>query len=180
MKIRMVLAAALTVGLAAVPSAAGAASRVGAVHGSGQVVYSSSGDDDVRFTIDATVRYPPGTVDPSGGEATGTARVYHANVNYPHLTAWADVRVDCVVTGGRTATVTGFVTDASPAVRADWINRRIGFAVTDGGGRKADRVGWTGPPVKNAPEWPRCMAPAPFFTLRSGGFSVRGVELFPI
>ncbi|GAA2991421.1 hypothetical protein [Streptosporangium longisporum] len=150
----------------------------GVVRGSGRIAYPDP-DDDVRFTVDATVTYRPGEVDPFAGDARGTARVFHHFANAPTpTTVWADVSVDCVVTGGRSATVTGFVTAAS-ANSADWIGRRVGFSVTDNGAGRFDRIGWSGPRLAGDPELRRCAAPAPFFRVRTGGYTVKDVSPFP-
>lgn len=150
----------------------------GVVKGSGRIMYADP-DDDVRFTVDATVTYPPGTTDPFAGKAQGTARVFHHFANAPTpTTIWADISVDCVVTGGRSATVTGIVTATSPN-NTDWIGQRVGFNVADNGVGRFDRIGWSGPRMTGDPELRRCTAPAPFFTLKAGGYTVKDLSLFP-
>ncbi|MFI6508334.1 hypothetical protein ACIBCT_12065 [Streptosporangium sp. NPDC050855] len=151
---------------------------IGVVKGSGRIAYPDP-DDDVRFTVDATVTYRPGELDPFAGEARGTARVRHHFANAPTpTTVWADVSVDCVLTGGRSATVTGFVTAAS-ANNADWVGQRVGFSVTDNGAGRFDRIGWSGPRLAGDPELRRCAAPAPFFRVKAGGYTVKDVSPFP-
>ncbi|GAA3130459.1 hypothetical protein GCM10010466_21400 [Planomonospora alba] len=150
----------------------------GVVKGWGRIDYADP-DDDVRFTVDATVTYPPGTIDPFAGEVRGTARVYHHFANAPTpITVWADISVDCVMIGGRSATVTGIVTAAS-AHNANWTGQRVGFSVVDNGAGRFDRIGWSGLRMDGDPELRRCTAPAPFFTVKEGGYTVKDVSLFP-
>lgn len=185
-------AAMIAVGalVAATTGAAGVGDRTGGspdgrppsgrVHGSARLAYPDP-THDVRFTVDATVSYPAGTADPMGGVPGGTARISHhaPNAAGGPVTIWARIAVDCVVTGGGVATITGEVVDADPRSRAaGWLRQRFGFSVADDGGGRPDRVGWSGPQLRNVPGRPddpvlrRCMAPAPFLAVRSGGYTV--------
>jgi hypothetical protein len=78
-----------------------------------------------------------------------------------------------MMTGGRTATVTGKITRAAPAGEA-FLGRRIGFSVADLGRR--GQVGFTGVTPAGEPELTRCMAPGTFFTVQSGDFTVRDAD----
>ncbi|MEU7800425.1 hypothetical protein AB0J14_33485 [Micromonospora arborensis] len=184
-----VAALATTMGAAAVGGAANATTEgpaaqetasVGSVQGWGRLNYEDP-LHVVQFSVDATVTYPPGTANPMNGLARGTARISHHAPNAPGgpVTIWAEIKVDCVVTGGRVATVTGEVVDADPMSREiGWMNQRFGFSVADNGKGHFDRVGWSGPQLRDVPGRPddpelrRCMAPAPFHTVRAGGYTV--------
>jgi hypothetical protein len=112
------------------------------------------------------------------GWSRGTARISHHAPETPQgpFTVWAEIDVDCVVTGGRTATVTGRVIKADPqSQRNGWVGQRFGFSVADNGRGRFDRVGWSGPRNEEAgePELRPCMAPAPFYTVRAGGYTVK-------
>lgn len=153
---------------------------VGRVQGWGRLNYQDP-THDVQFSVNATVTYPPGTVNPMGGIARGTARVSHHAPNAPGgpVTIWAVIKVDCVVTGGRVATVTGEVVAADPMSQKNgWMGQQFGFSVADNGSGRFDRIGWSGPQVRGVPGHPddpvlrRCMAPAPFHTVRAGGYTV--------
>ncbi|WP_018351890.1 hypothetical protein [Longispora albida] len=140
------------------------------VQGQARLAYEVA-EDDVRFTVDARATYAPGS--PIPATVTGTARIYH---RHGDLTVWADIAVDCVTAGGPTATVTGIVVDAAPAVQ-DWKERqiRLGFSVYDAGKDKAgrDRAGFSGPTAPGEPLLQKCMAPAAHFGVREGGYTVR-------
>lgn len=88
--------------------------------------------------------------------------------------SWAEIAVDCVVTGGPVATITGVVVDASPD-NQDLRETRIGFSVYDGHGNR-DRVGFTGPPQPGDPPLWKCVAIAPTFTVLKGGYTVESTN----
>ncbi|WP_203173083.1 hypothetical protein [Micromonospora parastrephiae] len=159
---------------------------VGSVKGWGRLHYPDP-THDVEFSVDATVTYPAGTANPMDGVARGTARISHhaPNAAGGPVTIWAQIRVDCVVTGGRVATVTGEVVDADPMSQKNrWVGQRFGFSVADNGRGHFDRVGWSGPQLRDVPGRPDdpelrwCMAPAPFHTVRAGGYTVLGANFF--
>jgi hypothetical protein len=150
------------------------------VTGSAQVFYTPAPDDDVRFTFDAHTVSPTADQSPRPADAQGAVRVSHW-VAAENLAVWAEGEVNCVMTSGRAATLTALVTKTSPKLES-WMGKHIGFTVFDGGadrpGRSFDQVGFTGP-VENLakcmaenPDAP-VMAPAPFFTLQSGGYRVK-------
>ncbi|MEH1017775.1 hypothetical protein V6U90_32490 [Micromonospora sp. CPCC 206060] len=150
------------------------------VTGSARVFYSPAPDDDVRFTFDAHAVSPTTGQIPHPADAQGTVRVYH-RVAALNLTLWAEGEVNCVMTSGRAATLTAIVTKTSPELSQSWMGKHLGFTVFDGGDDESvhslDQMGSTGP-VENLakcmagnPNAP-VMAPAPFFTVQSGGYRV--------
>jgi hypothetical protein len=145
------------------------------VTGSARVAYPPSPDDEVRFTFDAHATVVPGHW-PFPTAAQGRVKVSH-RVAADNRTHWAEAEVDCLMTGGRTATLTAVVTKTSPALK-DWTGVRLGFGVYDGGrdraGRSHDRTGFSSPTERNLP---RCMAPAPFAQVQQGGFTVKEAHL---
>ncbi|MFD5899313.1 MULTISPECIES: Repetin [unclassified Streptomyces] len=122
-------------------------------------LYRSLGDD-ITFTFDAHLAAED-TNDPS--RATGTFRFSH------YLNgegASADVKVDCLVTGGKVAVVSGVITE-SDLEGAE--GKRVGVTVHDLG--RKDRLGYswasTGSPVDQGP-LPKCVSSAPFETVKAG------------
>ncbi|MEU4643062.1 hypothetical protein [Micromonospora sp. NPDC023814] len=181
----LVVLSMATVTASAVPAASpgAAATRTqstASVTGSARVFYPQAPDDDVRFTFDAhAVSAATGQV-PHPADAEGTVRVYH-RVAALDLTLWAEGEVNCVMTSGRASTLTAIVTKASPELNQSWLGKHLGFTVFDGGdddsGHSLDQMGSTGPLenlakcMAGSPNAP-VMAPAPFFTVRSGGYRV--------
>ncbi|BCJ27860.1 hypothetical protein [Actinocatenispora sera] len=164
--------------------------RPASVAGAAGVFYAYSPDDTIRFRFDATAkpfsRPLPGL--PSGlpTDATGTVRISH-HVAAQNVTVTAEGRVDCLVTGGRTATLTAVITRADPQV-ADWVGTRRGFSVTDGRGPAPDRMGFSwdivnfdtdGAGNPTQPSAGTCLAPAPFAPVLDGGFRVHATPLPP-
>ncbi|MFH7593672.1 hypothetical protein WDV06_01020 [Streptomyces racemochromogenes] len=180
---------ATLVGAAPAP-AAPAAPRVASVRGGGTVSYPYvPAEHDIRFTVDAEQVPWSRPFQAPGGEqgmpvdARGRVTVYHA-MPEQHFTAVAEARVDCVVTGGKTAVVTAVVTSSN----VGWEGRRIGISVQDGEHGAPDRVGfsWGIANVDVKPDGtvaePRvgtCMAPAPFTEVVKGGFKVTPAPLAP-
>ncbi len=187
-------AALLTTVIGAAPApAAPAAPKLASVHGGGSVFYAYSPDDDIRFTVDAeaapfTRPFP----DPHGQngaptDARGKVTVYHYSPEY-EVTGTSEAEVDCLVTGGRTATVTAVVTKSTTG----WEGKRIGISVQDGSHGGPDRVGFSwgvaniDPPNQEPggdvvkPTVGTCMAPAPFTEVVKGGFKVTPAPLPPL
>ncbi|MFJ3749887.1 MULTISPECIES: hypothetical protein [Streptomyces] len=161
--------------------------RTASVHGSARIHYVFSPDDDIRFTIDAEAapysRPLPGLPQGLPTDARGTVSFRHVVATGQVATAKA--RVDCLVTGGGTATLTAVVTrsDVGP------VGERLGFSVSEGRAGEPDRLGFSWgvanvDPEKTdeqgnvtAPKAGTCMAPAPFAPASRGGFRVRHAEL---
>ncbi|MFE6909773.1 hypothetical protein [Streptomyces erythrochromogenes] len=177
--------------VAAAPApAAPAAPKTASVHGGGTVHYPYvPASHDIRFTVDAeSVPFSR----PLKGEnleqglptdARGRVTVYHAMPDQG-FTGVAEAEVDCMVTGGRTATVTAVVTSSN----VGWEGKRIGLSVQDGERGAPDRVGFSWGIVNvdakpdgtvAEPTVGTCMAPAPFTEVTKGGFKVTPAPLAP-
>lgn len=122
-------------------------------------LYRSLGDD-ITFTFDARLAAEHND-DPT--RATGTFRFSH----FLHGEgAWAEAEVDCLITGGKVAVVSGVIT-RSDLEGAE--GRRVGITVHDLGGK--DRLGYswasTGSPVDQG-DVPKCVGSAPFEKVKHG------------
>ncbi|MFE6714273.1 Repetin [Streptomyces sp. NPDC057695] len=133
-----------------------AAAEAAALTGSAKL-YRPAGDD-ITFSFDAHLARKDRN-DPLA--ATGTFTYSH------YKDGWggsARVKVDCLATGGKVATVTGIVTETDvPGL----LHRRVGVSVHDDGRR--DRLGYSwlaSDPTKD--EVPPCNAAAPFERVRAG------------
>lgn len=183
---------ATLIGAAPAP-ATSAAPKPAAVHGGGAVFYAYSANDDIRFTVDA-VAVPwskpfPGPQGKNGmpNDARGKVTVYHHSPEHG-VTGTSEAEVDCLITGGRTATVTAVVTKSNTGT----VGRRIGISVQDGERGAPDRVGFSwgvaniDPPNQDPegnvaqPTVGTCMAPAPFTEVIKGGFKVTPAPLPPL
>ncbi|MET9802738.1 Repetin [Streptomyces sp. NPDC006368] len=121
-------------------------------------LYRSAGDD-ISFTFDAHLAAED-TMDPEA--ATGTFSFRHV---FPDgRSAWAKARVDCLVTGGRVAVVTGVVTDSDTPFKG----KRVGISVHDQG--RHDRLGysWIGSEPEETKKLPKCVSAAPFEKVKAG------------
>ncbi|MFE2269042.1 hypothetical protein ACFXB4_07370 [Streptomyces lavendulae] len=129
----------------------------------------------VRFSFDAH-GFAPAEPDEPGAPA-GTSR---GTFRFSHYTAdgtqgaYAEGRVDCLLTGGPVATATGVITRSDlPGA----IGKRVGFTVYDGkGDGRKDRVGysWAVGSLLTM-EVPKCLSAAPYETVESGDFKVEHV-----
>lgn len=123
--------------------------------------------EDVTFTFDAHLAARD-IGDPS--KATGTFRFVHLE-EPGGKGAWAKGRVDCLMTGGKVATLTGVVTDAGSDIdMPDIKGKRVGFTVHDTGGQ--DRVGYSWAAYGGTPGQPdtlaKCASSAPYEKVRKG------------
>ncbi|WP_405800782.1 Repetin [Streptomyces sp. NBC_01506] len=122
-------------------------------------LYRSLGDD-ITFTFDAHLAAKD-TDDPT--KATGTFRFSHYLDDFG---ASAEVKVDCLLTGGKVAVVSGIVTKSDlPGAEGE----RVGVTVHDLG--RGDRLGYswasTGSPADQGP-MPKCVSSAPFEKVKAG------------
>ncbi|MFP3992422.1 hypothetical protein U9R90_34135 [Streptomyces sp. E11-3] len=164
---------------------------VARVHGSGRIAYVYSPDDDIRFTLDARAvpfsQPLPGLPGGLPTDARGTVKFSH-HVAETGVTVAAEARVDCLVTGGRTATLTAVITKSDVSE----VGKRLGISVYEGRGGEPDRLGFSWGVANTEPESTddngqvvqpnvgTCMAPAPFAPVTKGGFDVRHAELPPL
>ncbi|MET8448231.1 Repetin [Streptomyces sp. NPDC005209] len=122
-------------------------------------LYRSAGDD-ITFSFDAHLA--AGHHD-NPLKATGTFEWSH----YLHgKGARARARVDCLVTGGKVAVVSGVITASDlPGAKG----KRVGITVHDLG--RHDRLGYSwasvGSPV-DTPDLPKCVGSAPFERVKRG------------
>ncbi|MFF5480751.1 Repetin [Streptomyces sp. NPDC012935] len=122
-------------------------------------LYRSAGDD-ITFSFDARLAAKD-NADPT--KATGTFEFSH------YLNgegARAKAKVDCLLTGGKVAVVSGVITSSDlPGAEG----KRVGVTVHDVG--RHDRLGYswaaTGNPVETK-ELPKCVSSAPFEKVRKG------------
>ncbi|MDI3099722.1 Repetin [Streptomyces rochei] len=133
-------------------------------------LYRSAGDD-ITFAFDAHLAAEHRD-DPL--EATGTFEFSHY---LNGLGTRAKAEVDCLITGGDVAVVTGVVTDSDlPGAEG----RRVGVTVHDLG--RHDRLGYswaaTGSPAQGG-ELPRCVSSAPFEKVARGTGDFRVVPWQP-
>ncbi|MFE0882797.1 Repetin [Streptomyces rochei] len=133
-------------------------------------LYRSAGDD-ITFAFDAHLAAEHRD-DPL--KATGTFEFSHY-LNGEGARAKAEV--DCLITGGDVAVVTGVVTDSDlPGAEG----RRVGVTVHDLG--RHDRLGYswaaTGSPAQGG-ELPRCVSSAPFEKVARGTGDFRVVPWQP-
>ncbi|MFJ6087652.1 Repetin [Streptomyces sp. NPDC092369] len=157
----------LTVGLTGSAVAAGSAVTSGAegrpqreaaaLTGTAKL-YRSLGDD-ITFSFDAHLAAKD-DADPM--KATGTFEWSH------YLNgdgAWAKAKVDCLVTGGKVAVVSGIVTDTN---LPDAKGTRVGISVHDLGHR--DRLGysWATTEDLGPKDLPKCVSSAPFEKVKQG------------
>ncbi|MFE5616081.1 Repetin [Streptomyces sp. NPDC056463] len=156
------LAAALTISAGAAGSAfasgdgRGGSREAAALTGSAKIYRVAS--DDITFSFDAHLAAKDDT---NPQAATGTFRLSHYRNGKG---GYAVVTVDCLVTGGKVATVTGRVTETDVK---EFDKRRIGVSVHDLG--KHDRLGYSW--LAQDPEEgdvPPCHSPAPFERTKAG------------
>ncbi|MCX5612474.1 MULTISPECIES: hypothetical protein [unclassified Streptomyces] len=180
---------ATLVAAAPAPAAPAAAAKTASVHGGGTVHYPYvPASHDIRFTVDAEStpwsRPFPGAGQGLPTDARGRVTVYHAQPE-ADFTGVAEAEVDCMVTGGRTATITAVVKSSNVP---GWEGKRIGLSVQDGERGAPDRVGfsWGIVNVDLKPDGSAaaatvgtCMAPAPFTEVTKGGFKVTPAPLAP-
>ncbi|MDQ1030872.1 hypothetical protein QF035_008454 [Streptomyces umbrinus] len=151
--------AASAVSAPSVASAAGERQREAAALTGRAKLYRSAGDD-IAFSFDAHLAAKDND-DPL--KATGTFEWSHYAGGDG---AWAKAEVDCLVTGGKVAVVSGVVTDSDlPGAKG----KRVGITVHDTG--RQDRLGYswasTGNPVETK-DLPKCVGSAPFEKVKKG------------
>ncbi|MFJ8466161.1 Repetin [Streptomyces swartbergensis] len=161
------LGSALLLTVAAAAGSAGASdeSRREAAALTGKAKLYRTAGDDITFSFDAHLAARD-KADPM--KATGTFEWSH------YLNgegAWAKAKVDCLVTGGKVAVVSGVVTDTDlPGAKGT----RVGITVHDLG--RHDRLGysWATTEDLGPKDLPKCVGSAPFEKVRkgTGGFTV--------
>ncbi|GAA1499937.1 Repetin [Streptomyces synnematoformans] len=127
--------------------------------------------DDITFSFDARLAAEHND---NPRKATGTFRFSHY---LDGEGAWAEAEVDCLVTGGKVAVVSGTITDTDlPGAKG----LRIGVTVHDKGHR--DRLGYswagTGSPLEDKDLAP-CVSSAPFEKVKPGTGDYRVLPWHP-
>ncbi|MEU0390194.1 Repetin [Streptomyces chartreusis] len=154
----LLLTATVAAGASAASGPDGGQREAAALTGKAKL-YRSDGDD-ITFSFDAHLAAED---KPVPMKATGTFEFSH------YLNgkgAWAKAKVDCLVTGGKVAVVSGVVTASDlPGAKG----KRVGVTVHDLG--RHDRLGYswlsTGRPgAGNEP--PKCVSAAPFEKVKKG------------
>lgn len=150
----------LTAGVASAATASDAPREREAAALTGTAELYRSKGDDITFSFDAHLAAKD-KADPS--KATGTFEFSH----YLNGSgARAEVKVDCLLTGGKVAVVSGVITESDlPGAEG----RRVGVTVHDLG--RHDRLGYswasTGSPSEGN-EPPKCVSSAPFEKVEKG------------
>ncbi|MFE3883774.1 hypothetical protein ACFXPQ_12850 [Streptomyces lydicus] len=144
-----------------------AATLTSALKGKARLGYPVAGEK-VQVTVDAHATYEAGGI-PT--RSWGTFRLSHVIGGRDY---WGDFEVDCLTTGGPTATVTGRLVRTSPGhpwqTHLDPHTRMgVSFYVPKSG--KA-RAGLSGATPKGA-LLTKCMAPAADMTVVEGGYALR-------
>ncbi|MFI1484185.1 Repetin [Streptomyces sp. NPDC020747] len=144
---------------ASIASAAGERQREAAALTGTAKLYRSAGDD-ITFSFDAHLAAKDND-DPL--KATGTFEWSHY---VDGDGAWAKAEVDCLLTGGKVAVVSGVITDSDlPGAEG----KRVGITVHDTG--RHDRLGYSWASVGNPVETkdlPKCVSSAPFEKIKKG------------
>ncbi|UYQ65638.1 hypothetical protein [Streptomyces peucetius] len=155
----------------AAPAAQAAVARTSVLEGEARLGYEVA-EEAVRVTVDARSTYAVGSI-PT--RSWGTFRISHAIDGRDY---WGDFEVDCLTTGGPTATVTGRLVRTS----ADHLwqthldpGTRMGLSFYVPRDKEA-RVGLSGATARGAPLLTRCMAPAADMAVVDGGYTLRDRE----
>ncbi|MFJ5998478.1 Repetin [Streptomyces sp. NPDC092370] len=150
----------LTAGAASAATASDSARHREAAALTGTAKLHRSAGDDITFSFDAHLAARD-TADPM--KATGTFEFSHYRDGRG---ARAKAEVDCLVTGGKVAVVSGVITESDlPGAEG----KRVGVTVHDLG--RHDRLGYswasTGSPAETK-ELPECVSSAPFEKVEKG------------
>ncbi|MGF0177145.1 hypothetical protein ACQF36_43805 [Streptomyces sp. Marseille-Q5077] len=160
-------------------ASASSAALVSSLKGWGRMDYPDAGHD-IQVTVDAHATFKGvGWTKPDN--AWGSFRIYHrmpAANGEPAKVNWGDFEVDCLTSGGPTATVTGRIVRTGGNVGAwdDYLKRRvrmgISFYVGDGSGSGTSRIGLSGGTADGEPLLSKCMAPAADSKVIKGGYDL--------
>ncbi|MEU9607932.1 hypothetical protein [Streptomyces sp. NPDC048057] len=159
------------------------ADEVASVRGSAQIFYAYSANDTIRFTVDAKAapftNPIPGAPKGLPTDAGGTLKFSHYDPDTDR-TGWAMADVDCLVTGGKTATLSAVVRKSNTGEDG----KRIGISIQQGEKGRPDRLGfsWGVVNVGGVPNGGvgTCLAPAPFAPVVKGGYKVVHTDLPPL
>ncbi|WP_263980696.1 hypothetical protein [Streptomyces naphthomycinicus] len=145
--------------------------------GWGRMDYPDPGHD-IQVTVDAHAVFK-GVGWSKPDTSWGTFRVYHRMPGAdgrPETVNWGDFEVDCLTTGGPTATVTGRIvgTGGDAGGWDDYLKRHVrmgvSFYVGAGKGSGPSRIGLSGGTEAGEPLLSTCMAPAADAKVIKGGY----------
>ncbi|MFE6171139.1 hypothetical protein [Streptomyces sp. NPDC056464] len=152
---------------------------VSSLKGRGRMDYPDAGHD-IQVTVDANATFK-GTGWTRPDKAWGTFRISHripAANGEPAKVNWGDFDVDCLTSGGPTATVTGRIVRTGGNVGAwdDYLKRKIrmgiSFYVNEDAGSGPSRIGLSGGTEAGEPLLSKCMAPAADAKVIKGGYDL--------
>lgn len=162
------VAAPVAVAAPAPPSPETATVSVSSLKGDARMDYPVA-NQEVRVSVDARSTYAVGSIPQ---RSWGTFRISHAQDGKLY---WGEFKVDCLTTGGPTATVTGRLVRTSPG--HPWLttldpHTRMGvsFLVPEKG---EARIGLSGATKKGEPLLTKCMAPSADAKVVDGGYTLR-------
>ncbi|WP_329238338.1 hypothetical protein OG417_35635 [Actinoallomurus sp. NBC_01490] len=140
-------------------------------------MYFPAPGNHIWVTVDAHSEFGASPGIPT--RSWGTFRIYHG-FDQPGVPAnWGDFEVDCLTTGGPTATVTGRLvrtTPGGPWEQAGYLKRHIRMGVSfyvAGRGAGPSRIGLSAGTPEGEPLLTRCMAPAADAPLIRGGYTLK-------
>ncbi|WP_329119450.1 hypothetical protein [Streptomyces sp. NBC_01353] len=144
--------------------------------GEGRMEYPVA-DEEVRFSVDARSTYTVGSIPTRSWGTFRLSHSYPAKDGAPAKVHWGEFQVDCLRTGGPTATVTGTLVRTSPGhpwlgVLHPHFRMGVSFLVPPMG-QGAARIGLSGGTPKGEPLLTACMAPAADARVVEGGFALR-------
>ncbi|MEW1549659.1 hypothetical protein [Streptomyces tsukubensis] len=158
------------------------------VKGSARIHFTLRPRDTIRFSVDATaVPYSkpfPGAPTGLPTDARGTLRFSHF-LPETGRTGWAVADVDCLSTGGKTATITAVVRKTN----VGRVGKRVGISFQQGEHGAPSRAGFSWGIVNvdggtdsggHAGGTGTCQAPAPFAPAVEGGYRVTHAEVPPL
>lgn len=165
---------------AAPASSVPAAKSTAGIRGKARMYFPAPGNH-IWVTVDAHSEFDASPSIPT--RSWGTFRIYHG-FDQPGVPAnWGDFEVDCLTTGGPTATVTGRLvrtTPGGPWERAGYLKRHIRMGVSfyvAGKSAGPSRIGLSGGTPDGEPLLTKCMAPAADAPLIRGGYTLKDKDL---
>ncbi|WP_406411771.1 hypothetical protein [Streptomyces sp. NBC_01614] len=160
-------------------ASASSAALTSSLKGWGRMDYPDAGHD-IQVTVDAHATFKGiGWTKPD--KAWGSFRIHHrmpAANGEPEKVNWGDFKVDCLTSGGPTATVTGRLvrTGGNAGAWDDYLKRHvrmgISFYVGEGAGSVPSRIGLSGGTAAGEPLLSKCMAPAADSKVIQGGYDL--------
>lgn len=164
----VVAAVAAPVAVAAPAPDTATVSSLSSLKGEARMDYPVA-NQEVRVSVDARSTYTVGSIPQ---RSWGTFRISHAQDGKVY---WGEFKVDCLTTGGPTATVTGRLVRTSPGhpwrTMLDPHTRMgVSFFVPEKG---EARIGLSGATKKGEPLLTKCMAPAADAKVVDGGYTLR-------